>query len=85
MIGLDGQPIGVIQIDTLNQRARFTDQDLEVLASVASQAAISIDNAKMHEQVVAQRRYAARLGTGAADAADTAAQQPAASARLFLL
>jgi serine phosphatase RsbU (regulator of sigma subunit) len=55
MIGLDGQPVGVIQIDTLNQRARFTDQDLEVLASVASQAAISIDNAKMHEQVVVQR------------------------------
>ena len=55
MIGLDGQPVGVIQIDTLNQRARFNDQDLEVLASVASQAAISIDNAKMHEQVVVQR------------------------------
>ncbi len=55
MIGLDGQPVGVIQIDTLNQRARFTDQDLEVLASVASQAAISIDNAKMHEQVIVQR------------------------------
>lgn len=55
MIGLDGQPIGVIQIDTLNQRARFNDQDLEVLASVASQAAIAIDNAKMHEQVMAQR------------------------------
>ncbi|HEX4412402.1 MAG TPA: SpoIIE family protein phosphatase [Lacipirellulaceae bacterium] len=55
MIGLDGQPLGVIQIDTLNQRARFTDQDLEVLATVASQAAVSIDNAKMHEQVAAQR------------------------------
>ena len=55
MIGSDGQPIGVIQIDTLNQRARFTDEDLEVLAGVASQAAVSIDNAKMHEQVVAQR------------------------------
>jgi len=51
----DGQPIGVIQIDTLNQRSRFTDSDLEVLASVASQAAVSIDNAKMHEQVIAQR------------------------------
>jgi phosphoserine phosphatase RsbU/P len=55
MIGLDGDPLGVIQIDTLNQRARFTDQDLEVLATVASQAAVSIDNAKMHEQVMAQR------------------------------
>jgi sigma-B regulation protein RsbU (phosphoserine phosphatase) len=55
MISNDGEAIGVIQIDTLNQRARFTDEDLEVLASVASQAAVAIDNAKMHEQVVAQR------------------------------
>jgi phosphoserine phosphatase RsbU/P len=55
MIGLDGEAVGVLQIDTLNQRARFTDQDLEVLATVASQAAVAIDNAKMHEQVVAQR------------------------------
>lgn len=55
MVSGDGEPLGVIQIDTLNQRARFTDEDLEVLASVASQAAVAIDNAKMHEQVVAQR------------------------------
>ncbi len=55
MMGNDGNPVGVIQIDTLNQRARFTDSDLEVLASVACQAAVSIDNAKMHEQVTAQR------------------------------
>jgi GAF domain-containing protein len=52
MIGTDGQPLGVIQIDTLNQKARFSDEDLEVLAGVASQAAVAIDNAKMHEQVV---------------------------------
>jgi serine phosphatase RsbU (regulator of sigma subunit) len=55
MFGMDGQPLGVLQIDTLNQRARFTDEDLEVLAGVASQAAVAIDNAKMHEQVVAQQ------------------------------
>ena len=55
MIGTDGQPLGVIQIDTLNQKARFTDEDLEVLAGVASHAAVSIDNAKMHAQVVVQQ------------------------------
>jgi serine phosphatase RsbU (regulator of sigma subunit) len=55
MIGSDDQALGVIQIDTLNQRARFTDKDLEVLAGVASQAAVAIDNAMMHEQVLAQR------------------------------
>ena len=55
MIGTDGQPLGVIQVDTLNQKARFLDEDLEVLAGVASQAAVAIENAKMHEQVVVQQ------------------------------
>lgn len=55
MIDSDGQSIGVIQIDTLNQGSRFEDEDLEVLAAVASQAAASLDNAKMHEQVLSQR------------------------------
>ena len=55
MVGTEGEPLGVIQIDTLNQKSRFSDEDLEVLAGVASQAAVSIDNAKMHEQVLAQR------------------------------
>ncbi len=41
----DGNVLGVIQIDTLDQRARFTNDDLDVLASVASQAAFKIDNA----------------------------------------
>ena len=49
------QPLGVIQVDTSNQRSRFNDEDLEVLAGVASQAAIAIDNAKMHEIAVTQR------------------------------
>jgi phosphoserine phosphatase RsbU/P len=55
MIDSDGVPMGVIQIDTLNQRSRFTDDDLEVLAGVASQAALSIDNAKMHQQMLSQQ------------------------------
>lgn len=55
MINSDGESIGVIQVDTLNQRSRFTDEDLEVLAAVASQAAFAIDNAQMHEQVISQR------------------------------
>jgi serine phosphatase RsbU (regulator of sigma subunit) len=55
MIGSEGEPVGVIQIDTMNQKSRFSDEDLEVLAGVASQAAMSLENAKMHEQVMAQR------------------------------
>jgi phosphoserine phosphatase RsbU/P len=55
MLDSDDQPLGVIQIDTRDQRSRFTDHDLQVLACVASQAAISLDNANLHEQVLQQR------------------------------
>ena len=55
MIAIDGEPLGVIQIDTRNQLSRFTDNDLHVLASVASQASIAMDNAKMHEEAIKQR------------------------------
>ena len=55
MISSDGEPLGVIQIDTNNQRSRFTDQDLHVLAAVASQASIALDNARMYEEAIKQR------------------------------
>ena len=55
MLSSEGEPLGVIQIDTNNQRSRFTDQDLQVLAGVASQASIALDNARMYEQAMQQR------------------------------
>ena len=55
MIDSNGDSMGVIQIDTSDQRARFTDLDLQVLAGVTGLAANAIDNAHLHEQVVAQQ------------------------------
>lgn len=49
LVGSEGQVLGVIQIDTIDPRHRFTMDDLEVLASVASQAAIAVENAQLHE------------------------------------
>jgi len=49
LLRADGSPMGVIQIDTLDQRSRFTQDDLEVLASVAIQAATAVENAQLHE------------------------------------
>lgn len=54
LIDGDGNALGVLQIDTLDQRKRFQDQDLDVLASVAAQAGIAIDNARLHEQAMRQ-------------------------------
>ncbi len=55
LIAKDGEPLGVIQIDTRNQLSRFSDQDLQVLAGVANQASIAMDNARLHEDAVKQR------------------------------
>jgi serine phosphatase RsbU (regulator of sigma subunit) len=51
----DGKPLGVIQIDTMNQRSRFCEDDLELLVGVASPAGLAIENAQLHEDVLRQQ------------------------------
>ncbi|MDZ4784240.1 MAG: SpoIIE family protein phosphatase [Planctomycetia bacterium] len=55
LLDSDGKAQGVIQIDTLDQRSRFQQDDLDLLASVAWQAALAIENAQNHEQLLTQR------------------------------
>jgi sigma-B regulation protein RsbU (phosphoserine phosphatase) len=55
LIDKQGDSIGVLQIDTTGDRDRFQTADLRLLCSVASQASIAIENARLHEQVVRQR------------------------------
>jgi serine phosphatase RsbU (regulator of sigma subunit) len=50
-----GNPIGMLQIDTLDQRQRFQDEDLELLVSAAAQASIAIMNARLHEENLDRR------------------------------
>lgn len=54
LLSSDGEVLGVIQLDTSDQLARFTQDDLEVLASVACQAAIAVENAQLHEIALEQ-------------------------------
>lgn len=62
LLGSDGQALGVIQIDSLDQRKRFSRDDLEVLASVAVQAAFAVENAQLHEAAVRDQAIAQELG-----------------------
>src|SRR4029079_2416302 len=55
LLDSDGNAFGALQIDTLDQRQRFTKEDLELLVSTASQAAVAIQNAQLHEQALKQR------------------------------
>jgi serine phosphatase RsbU (regulator of sigma subunit)/pSer/pThr/pTyr-binding forkhead associated (FHA) protein len=55
LIDSDGKAFGVLQIDTMDRRKLFREEDLEVLASVATQASIAIENANLHESLLGQR------------------------------
>ena len=51
----DNQALGILQLDTSDRR-QFLQDDLDVLAAVASQAAIAIQNASMHESLIDRER-----------------------------
>jgi serine phosphatase RsbU (regulator of sigma subunit) len=57
MLDLDGNPIGVINIDTQNPLNQFKEDDLDLLLAVASQAALSYASAQLmvsHMQKIEQ-------------------------------
>ncbi len=51
----DNKALGIIQLDTSDRR-QFNEDDLDVLAAVASQAAISIQNASLLESLLERER-----------------------------
>ncbi len=56
----ENKALGIIQLDT-SDRKQFMQDDLDVLAAVASQAAIAIENASMHENMISQERISRDL------------------------
>ena len=55
LIGKSDNILGVIQITTADLKAQFTQDDLDLLASVASQASLAIENSTLHMTVMKQR------------------------------
>jgi serine phosphatase RsbU (regulator of sigma subunit)/pSer/pThr/pTyr-binding forkhead associated (FHA) protein len=51
----DSQALGILQLDT-SDRKQFHQEDLDVLTAVASQAAIAIQNATLHESLIERER-----------------------------
>jgi sigma-B regulation protein RsbU (phosphoserine phosphatase) len=52
LLGQEGRPLGVIQLDTKSLRHQFTQTDLDVLVSVGAQASLAIENARLHEDLL---------------------------------
>ncbi|HLJ11875.1 MAG TPA: SpoIIE family protein phosphatase [Planctomycetaceae bacterium] len=57
LVAKAGEPLGAIQIDTRDTSTPFSEDDLEVLASVAAQAALALENAQLHTAALKQRDY----------------------------
>ncbi|MBI2478269.1 MAG: GAF domain-containing protein [Planctomycetia bacterium] len=55
LVDSDQNAFGILQIDTLDQRQRFREDDLELLVSTAAQASIAINNARLYEASLRQR------------------------------
>ena len=64
LVTADERVLGVIQVDTTNTKSQFTNDDLEVLGSVASQACSAIENAQLHETALQQEVMRRELELG---------------------
>jgi serine phosphatase RsbU (regulator of sigma subunit)/pSer/pThr/pTyr-binding forkhead associated (FHA) protein len=56
LVSGEGHAFGVIQLDTQDRTKKFTQDDLKLLAGVANQAAVALENARFHEDQVARER-----------------------------
>ena len=52
----EGKAFGVIQLDTQDRSKKFTQDDLKLLVGVADQAAIALENARLHQSRVEQEK-----------------------------
>lgn len=55
LVNQEGHALGAIQVDTLDMRQQFLQEDLDVLASVAAQAGMAVENANLHTTTMRQR------------------------------
>ncbi|HEY1376914.1 MAG TPA: GAF domain-containing SpoIIE family protein phosphatase, partial [Gemmataceae bacterium] len=56
LVNSEGQPFGVIQLDTQDRSKKFTQDDLKLLLGVANQASVALELARLHEEAVQRGR-----------------------------
>jgi serine phosphatase RsbU (regulator of sigma subunit)/pSer/pThr/pTyr-binding forkhead associated (FHA) protein len=57
----ENKPLGIIQVYTEDRKNPFTQDDLDLLVSIANVASIAIENAKLHEDLMLQERLKREL------------------------
>ena len=61
MLSLAGEPLGVINIDTQNPLAQFKKEDLELMLTVAGQAAMSYESARLLASHIEKQKQDAEM------------------------
>ncbi|REJ89282.1 MAG: FHA domain-containing protein [Planctomycetota bacterium] len=61
MLSLEGEPTGVINIDTQNPMAQFKPDDLDLMVAVAGQAAMSYESARLLASHVEKQKQDAEM------------------------
>ncbi len=61
LIDAENRVLGALQIDAVDSQTRFGEKDLELGVSVASQAAIAIQRARLHDEAMQTRAIQAEL------------------------
>jgi serine phosphatase RsbU (regulator of sigma subunit) len=56
LVGCADKPLGILQLHTESSTNAFGQNDLDLLVSIAGAMALAVENAKLHEELVAQER-----------------------------
>lgn len=62
MLSSENEVIGILSIDSQNPLGQFTQEDLDVLMSVAGQAAVAFENALLLESYIKKQKQDSELG-----------------------
>lgn len=61
LMSKDNSAMGVIQIASHNLKQSFSQNDLDLLVAVASQAGLAVENSRLHEELIEQREISRDL------------------------
>jgi sigma-B regulation protein RsbU (phosphoserine phosphatase) len=65
LLGLSGDPIGLIHVDSKRLKDPFNQDDLDLLAAIAGQAALNYETARLFESYVQKQKYDTEMQTAA--------------------
>lgn len=61
MVSSDGEVFGIMQVDTQDRTRKFNQEDLQLLVAVANQAAVALDNVKLHDNLNLRQKMAREI------------------------